>query len=52
MKTSIPRIHSYCVKCRQKTGDLKPQLTRTTNGRKMIRSQCGTCGTKKCRFTK
>jgi hypothetical protein len=43
---------SYCVRCRKKTKDVDPEEVETKNGRKAIRSKCGSCSTTKYRFTK
>ena len=46
------RTNSYCVKCRTKTSNVSPHISTTANGRKMLRSVCGVCKTKKCQFVK
>jgi hypothetical protein len=43
---------SYCVRCRKKTKDVDSEEVETKNGRKAIRSKCGSCSTTKYRFTK
>jgi len=43
---------SYCVKCRSKTRNVNPQMVVSANGRAMMKSQCGVCGTKKSEFVK
>ena len=40
----------YCVRCRSKTQDKNPHIKHTSNGRQMIQSSCGRCGTRKCHF--
>ena len=41
---------SYCLKCRKNTKNSK--ISRTSNGKTMILSNCGICGSKKSRFIK
>ena len=43
-------MSAYCVKCRASSNDVNPVQTTTKNGRIMIKSTCGTCGSKKCQF--
>ena len=42
----------YCVKCKQKTDSINITPTVTTNNRKMIKSICSVCGSKKSTFIK
>ncbi len=41
---------AYCVKCKSKTADVSPVQATTKNGRPMIKSVCGNCGSKKSEF--
>lgn len=40
--------HTYCVKCRTRTGNEGIQPFTAKTGRGMIKSKCTTCGTGKC----
>ncbi len=42
----------YCVKCRAKKPIKNAKATTTSNGRKAIKGECATCGTKMMRFIK
>ena len=41
---------AFCVKCKAKSPDVSPVQAMTKNGRPMIKSVCGTCGSKKSEF--
>ena len=41
---------SFCVKCKRRSNDVNPVQAITKNGRPMIKSVCGTCGTRKSEF--
>ena len=41
---------AFCVKCKAKTSDVNSVQAITKNGRPMIKSVCGTCGTRKSEF--
>ena len=43
---------SYCLKCRTDTESINPKVSKTTNGKAMILSTCGLCGSKKSKFIK
>jgi len=43
-------MSALCVKCKGKTNDVNPVQAITKNGRPMIKSVCGTCGTRKSEF--
>ena len=43
-------MSAFCVKCRSKSPDIDAVQTTTKNGRIMIKSKCGTCGSNKCQF--
>lgn len=43
----------YCLKCKEKTGDVDPQvyvLTTTKGSRYQLKSKCEKCGRVKCKF--
>lgn len=43
----------YCLKCKKATANAgKPVMTTTANGRRMAKSTCAVCGTKKSQFVK
>ena len=42
----------FCLKYRKDTGNIYPRVSNTSNGRTMILSKCGICGSKKSRFIK
>ena len=37
---------SYCLKCKKSTESINPKVSKTTNGKAMILSTCGICGSK------
>ena len=41
---------AFCVKCKGKTPDVNSVQAITKNGRPMIKSVCGTCGSRKSEF--
>ena len=41
---------SYCLKCKKNTERINPKVSKTTNGKTMILSNCATCGSKKSKF--
>ena len=43
---------SYCLKCKKDAGDINPRVSNTSNGRTVILSKYGICGSKKSRFIK
>lgn len=43
-------MSSFCVKCKKASPDVNPQLAVTKNGRNMVKSKCGNCGSNKCQF--
>ena len=45
-------MKSYCLKCREDTENINPRVWKTSNGRTMVLSKCGICGSKKSRFIK
>ena len=45
-------MKSYCLKCRKNTENIIPIVSKTSNGRTMVLSQCAICGSKKSRIIK
>ena len=45
-------MKSYCLKCRKDTENTNPKVSKTSNGRTMVLSKCGICGSIKWRFIK
>ena len=45
-------MSSYCIKCKKGTETIYPRVSKTGNGKAMILSKCGTCGSKKSRLIK
>ena len=45
-------ILSYCLKCRKNTENINPELSTTSNSKKMIVSNCAICHSKKSKFIK
>ena len=43
-------MESYCLKCKEYTKNIKPQVARTSNGKMMILSKCAVCNSKKSKF--
>ena len=43
---------SYCLKCKQNTESIDPKVSKTSNGKTMVLSQCAICGSKKSKFIK
>ena len=41
---------TYCVSCRKNTGNKNGKISKTKNGRLMLKSICSVCGNKKTRF--
>ena len=46
------KMKSYCLKCRKDTENINPKVSKTSNGRTMVLSNCAICGSKKSRFIK
>ena len=42
-------MESYCLKCKEYTKNIKPQVASTSNGKMMI-SKCAVCNSKKSKF--
>ena len=45
-------MKSYCLKCRKDTENINPKISKTSNGRTMLLSNCAICNNKKSRFIK
>ena len=45
-------MRSYCLKCKKNTESINPKVSKTSNGKTMILSQCAICGCKKSKFIK
>ena len=43
---------SYCLKCKKNTESINPKISATSNGKTMILSKCGICGSKRSKFIK
>ena len=41
---------SYCVKCKRATQNINPRLTKTSNNKNLLLSQCPICGIQKSQF--
>ena len=46
------KMESYCLKGKKKTENIGPKISKTSNGKAMILSNCAICGSKKSRFIK
>ena len=42
----------YCLRCKRNTESINPSVSKTTNGKTMMLSKCGMCGSKKSKFIK
>ena len=42
----------YCLKCRKDTENIDSKVSKTSNNRTLILSDCAKCGSKKSRFVK
>ena len=45
-------MKSYCLKCRKDTENINPKISKTSNNRTMVLSNCKICDSKKSRFVK
>ena len=45
-------MESYRLKCKKDTENIDPKVSRTSNGKAIILSNCAICGSKKSRFVK
>ena len=50
--SQLIKMKSYCLKCRKNTENIKPRVSKSSNGRTMVLSKCAICGSKKSRFIK
>ena len=46
------KMKSYCLKCRKDTENINLKVSKTSNGRTMLLSNCTICNSKKSRFIK
>ena len=46
------KMKSYCLKCRKNTENINLKVSKTSNGRTMLLSNCAICNSKKSRFIK
>ena len=45
-------MKSFCLRCRKNTENIDPKVSKTSNGRTIVLSNCAICGSKKSRFIK
>ena len=45
-------MKSYCLNSRKDTKNINPKVSKTSNGRTMLLSNCAVCNSKKSRFIK
>ena len=45
-------MKSYCLKCRKDTENINSKVSKTSNGKLMLLSNCAICNSKKLRFLK
>ena len=45
-------MKSYCLKCKKDTENINSKVSKTSNNKTMILSNCWKCGSKKSRFIK
>ena len=43
---------SYCLKCKKNTKNINPIVSKTSNGKTMLLSNCAICSSKKSKFIK
>ena len=46
------KMKSYCLKCRKDTENINPKVSKTSNNRTMVLSNCAICNSKKSIFIK
>ena len=46
------KMESYCLKCKNNTKKIDPEISSSSNGRTMILSKCAICSSKNSRFIK
>ena len=45
-------MKSYYLRCRKDTENINPKMSKTSNGRTILLSNCAICGGKKSKFIK
>ena len=45
-------MKSYCLKCKKDTENINPKVSKRSNGRTILLSNCAICNSKKSRFIK
>ena len=45
-------MKSYCLKCRKNTENINLKISKTSNGRTILLSNCAICNSKNSRFIK
>ena len=45
-------MKSYCLKCRKNTENINSRVSKMSNGRTIVLSNCAICDSKKSRFIK
>ena len=48
----IYKMESYCLKCKNYTGNIDPKISGTSNGKTIILSKCAICNSKTFKFIK
>ena len=43
-------METFCLKCKNHTENINPQVSSTSNGKVMILSKCAICNSKKSKF--
>ena len=46
------RMKSHCLKCRKNTENINPKVSKTSNSRTILLSNCAVCKSEKSRFIK
>ena len=46
------KMKLFCSRCRKDTENINPKVSKTSNGRTMLLSNCAICGSKNSRFIK
>ena len=41
------KMKAYCLKCRKKTENINPRVSKISNGRTIVLSKCAICDSKK-----
>lgn len=47
----MSNLNLYCVRCRSKTNNDKPTVSKSKNGRILLKAKCSNCGIQKTQFT-